>query len=418
MDSIDKLRNVVETARKKSPFYRALYKDVPAHSWQLKDLPVISQDSFWKANVWGPQNKVLTDIPDQGMVFKSGGTSGQAKFSVYSPKEWERFTKDFGKGMRSSGLQPGDRVANLFYSGDLYASFLFINDSLRHSGVPLLNFPLSGNLDPDKIIDHLQQWDINVLTGVPASLNLLFERIRERKLSLNLERVFYGGEPMFASQKESIRTLVGDIQISSVGHASVDGGQLGYRDLDCDDGDHKSFLDSTILEILDPEHSEPVETAGVTGKLYVTNLTRTLMPVIRYPVGDQACWKDHNKRIYTLKGRSDEALRVGGMTLRWDEFESLALRSGFSQLENIQAEIRHIEGKDELTLAFGSDAESGDDFKSRVLDSLVQMKPEYLCDLEASLIRPVVIKETMLKNLVRNPRTGKLARISDLRPFH
>lgn len=223
---------------------------------------------------------------------------------------------------------------------------------------------------------------------------------------------------MFSSQKELIREVSGEIQISSVGHASVDGGQLGYLDQDCDSGDHKSFCHSTILEILDPISFEPVKNDGIPGKLCITNLTRKVMPMIRYPVGDLAEWKDYKQKIYTLKGRSDEVLRIGGITFRWDELESIAIHSGFNHVENLQAEIRQIEGKDELTLSFGSDAKPDHQFISKVINAVIHIKPEYLSDLRGSLIRPVVVRQVRVGELKRNLRTGKMARISDLRPFN
>ena len=49
------------------------------------------------------------------------------------------------------------------------------------------------------------------------------------------------------------------------------------------------------------------------GLLVLTNLNRRLMPLIRYPVGDLACWREparHAMRKFAFKGRSASSQRV------------------------------------------------------------------------------------------------------------
>jgi len=69
-----------------------------------------------------------------GTAFKSAGTTGKPKFSIYRASEWDSLCEGFGRGMAAGGLRPGERLANLFYAGDLYASFLFITHSLERCG--------------------------------------------------------------------------------------------------------------------------------------------------------------------------------------------------------------------------------------------------------------------------------------------
>ena len=111
---------IIDFARSHSPFYKDLYSHLPPDP-TLQDLPVLPQDKFWEAN--NPRNnKLLTTPFDDGVVFKSGGTTGNPKYSWFTHMEWKTFTKTFGAGI-SGNLRGGERVANLFYSGDLYASF-------------------------------------------------------------------------------------------------------------------------------------------------------------------------------------------------------------------------------------------------------------------------------------------------------
>ena len=118
------IKEIIENAKTLSPYYRELYKN--SRFEKLSDLPVTNQEKFWKANV-------LTSDKRDGIVFKSGGSTGAPKYSYFTSLEWQSFTETFGWGMSQGILEDYDRVANLFYVGDLYASFLFIKEGLVNS---------------------------------------------------------------------------------------------------------------------------------------------------------------------------------------------------------------------------------------------------------------------------------------------
>src|SRR5271168_4503154 len=88
---------LIRFVREKSPFYKKLYSTLP-DSADLTDLPVLSLDEYWKANGL-KNNTVLTGPLKDGVVFKSGGTTGNPKFSVFTKDEWKDFTESFGRGI-------------------------------------------------------------------------------------------------------------------------------------------------------------------------------------------------------------------------------------------------------------------------------------------------------------------------------
>ena len=118
------LKNHIQFVRENSKYYSKLYKNVPTSNYLISDLPILDQDSYWACNGIS-DNSVLTSKMPDGVVFKSGGTTGTPKSSYFTQVEWEEFTDDFAFGMDHLNLKAGDRCANLFYSGDMYASFLF-----------------------------------------------------------------------------------------------------------------------------------------------------------------------------------------------------------------------------------------------------------------------------------------------------
>ncbi|MCX8027554.1 MAG: hypothetical protein N3A62_06845, partial [Thermodesulfovibrionales bacterium] len=108
------------------------YQDLWANVWKngedfpgLQRLPLTEQTSFWNANT-PIDNTLITSSHENGIVFKSGGTTGAPKFSYFSVEDWRNFCTVFGNGMLRGGLSKGDKVANIFYGGQLYASLLFV----------------------------------------------------------------------------------------------------------------------------------------------------------------------------------------------------------------------------------------------------------------------------------------------------
>ena len=143
------LGELLAFVRAHSPFYKDFYAAVPPGSTWLTDYPVLDSQRFWAANTV-QDNQVFTAPVTEGITFKSGGTTGQPKYSVFTHAEWRSFTDAFGQGMRRAGLQPGDRIGNLFYAGKLYASFLFIARSIEAADVGIC-YPIAGD-DLDEIL--------------------------------------------------------------------------------------------------------------------------------------------------------------------------------------------------------------------------------------------------------------------------
>ena len=242
---------IFSIARSLSPFYKELYKNVAEDDWKITDLPAVDQKLFWEHNTVD-NNRLLTGEMEDGIIFKSGGTTGKPKFSVYSREEWETMTATFGYHLADAGLERADRIANLFYAGELYSSFLFLHDSLSRCPVDVMIFPISGAAPVEFMAKELQDFGINTLLGVPTQLINLTEYIKKEKIKgLRIEKVYFGGETMYEDQRELMKIVFPGIKIYSVGYASVDGGLLGYIDHDCGFNEHRVFDGYNMIEIVD-----------------------------------------------------------------------------------------------------------------------------------------------------------------------
>lgn len=411
------LKEIVEHARKHSPYYRELYKNEV--STVLEELPVIEQAKFWKS-------EVVTSKNPEGLVFKSGGSTGAPKYSYFTNSEWQSFTSAFGNGMARGILADGDRIANLFYVGDLYASFLFIKDSLQAISTDnkkLTQFPIAGQTDHLQILKTLTEFNINVIVGVPSAILTMLEKYNQNRShypTLKIEKILFGGEALYDDQRTALKNIFPNVQISSIGCASVDGGLLGYSSSDCQNGEHRVFDGANIIEIVDTDTNEVIHETNRAGKVLLTNLTRKLMPIIRYPAGDLAMWLEDEgspNRKFKLQGRSEEAARLGTLSVYFEDTRDMIMNTLKDHAGiQFQMELAHFEQRDELILKISvAGNEKTDSLKDLVLSAFVKEKPVYTDLVMKNLIHPLRVEFVSSDKLEANARTGKLKRIIDRR---
>jgi phenylacetate-CoA ligase len=406
------IKDIINHARKNSPFYAKLYQDLPDNC-RFDKLPIIDQKEFWGSNIF-ENNQLLTAKFTEGILFKSGGTSGNPKFSAFNKDEWNSFTTVFGTGISNGNLKDGDYVGNLFYAGDLYASFSFIMKSLENGPVQIVQFPMTGNMTNENIVKAILDYKINVLAGVPTTFVNLAEYIINQKIEIDLDLILFGGESLYNDQIKKIKKAFPSAAVNSIGIASVDGGHLGYFDESCKNGEHKVFKESTIIEVVDEDTNEVITENNKVGRLVYTNLTRKLMPIIRYPAGDRAEWLEVGSK-YKLQGRSDEGARVGPVSIGTDDILNIFTSNELkSILSSFQLVIDHYHGLDILTinLVLEKDNEIAEE---DLISILYRERPMFKKSVDDNIISKPRINIVKLDELIRNKKTGKQKLVVDLR---
>lgn len=420
--SAHQLSDLIRFARHNSPFYRELYASLPPDAHRLTDLPVVDQEAFWAANTLHG-NRVLTGPLSEATVYQTGGTTGAPKFSVYTRDEWRTFVTAFGHGLVDAGLRPGHRVADLFYAGELYASFLFVLDALAHCPVDNVRLPIGGAAPLESTVPTLRDFAAQVVAGTPTTLCRLAEHLIAAGLRLDdVKLVLFGGEALFADQRGLLAAAFPNAAARSVGYASVDAGLLGRPVPGPDPRVHRAFTPHSVVEILDDATDEPVTEPGRPGRVVVTSLFRRLMPVIRYPAGDRAEWTDTEAGHFRILGRAEEGVRVGPVSLyARDAQDALADADTTGRVIGMQLVVRRWDGRDGLVLrlaaAPGDDDPAGlEELAGTITARLEKARPLYPDSVRAGFVHPLAVEWARHRDLAVNARTGKLVRVLDERP--
>lgn len=415
------LQELIDFARRHSPFYSKQLAHITDPALTLDQLPVINPVEYWRNSHSMNEWPVLTGSVTHALVFRTGGSTGAGKLSVYTRQEWQTLVRDFGASV-TERFKPGDRVANLFYAGDLYASFLFTHDALAYVDTDITEFPFTGNVADDTLIESITAQRINVLAGLPARLlTLANELIRRGQTLPEVRALLYAGESLFTSQREMLWQVFPNARIDSLGYASVDAGYLGASSADCADGEHRVRDGQSLLEIIDEESEDVIDECGRIGLLVVTSLTRRLMPLLRYPVGDRACWLEAQgspRRKFMLKGRSasSQRVRVGILSLMPDEIGQLVKGSVGS--DDWQLVIEQAGHKDVVSLKWVPTGQSPamDEGNRALEDGLLEQLP-LIEHLRAEQLLELHVRRCPIDELPRHPRSGKCLRVLDLRVY-
>lgn len=405
------LTELIAHARENSPYYRQLYAGLPAAP-DLAELPIVDHATYWAANSLHDNTLLSGEVTD-GMVFKTGGTTSAPRVSVYTRAEWRDMVTTFATGLPAAGVRSGDRVANLFYAGELYSSFIFTLNLLQEAAVDTVQLPIAGSAPADFSVRAMKEFAATVVAAPPTSLCQLAQHVLDTVGVLPAVRVvLFSGESFYGDQRALLAAAFPNAVVRSIGYASVDGGALGAPVADSTDSRlHRAFRPSRILEIVDPETGAVVTAAGVAGRVVVTDLSRRLQPVIRYPVGDLAEWVDCDAGVFRLLGRSDEGARVGPVTVYLDDLRSVVEQVA-GAVSGMQVVLRRVDAKDELVVrvvaAGGIDA-------GAIAARLADVRPMFADHVRRGLIQPLAVEAVRAGDLVTNPRTGKLIRLVDER---
>ena len=406
-----RLRRLIAKARR-SPFYGERLKDLVIDGIDdLDRIPMLTRQEM-DANM-PPKSAGLSTGPwSGGYITRSGGSTGEPKFSVYDKPDWDCLVEHGAGLFRALGLSETDRLANFMLAGDLYGSFVSF-DHINHK-VGAANFCFAGSSTPETFISIWKQFGLNAAQGIPSNMIPFLRRAKALEPALTMEKVLYAGTPLSASDRRWLHSELKVARVASVIGAN-DGGQIGFQCAEMSGEPHHAVDDFNYLEVVD-EKGRPLPD-GETGQLLITSLLKYAFPLIRYALGDQGrllsqpCACGRPARVFEYLGRADDVLVVGMMNVAYRDF-ARALEA--FPLSSLQMAARNDERGESLVLRAETEQASHElsaSIEQAVLNSVEKMKSRLadnsLAGLKIELYKP--------GELPRNGRTGKLKTLVDER---
>lgn len=325
----ERLKAVLVSAYKHVPYYRKVmqgteYNPVQVFSGpeDLSILPVTTKEVLKKEGT----NAFVMEGSDLSSCFKDT-TSGSTGMPITVYRSHNERAVQIAKWIRVlflNGYSVHQKVMSLTSPARLTEG----RSIIQKFGI-LRRLPVDYLRPPKELADILLHYRPHVLYGNRSHLDLMALELKKRGMRAKGLRLLIGGaEVIRNSSRQLYRRYFGVELIETYG--TVEMGIMAYE-TQAHDGLHLNE-DLTYFEFLDKQ-GKPVQ-AGELGRVVVTDLTRKLMPFIRYDQGDMAIfeYRDGLRKIKQIIGRDDDYASLPDGTRRpfhdfyevMDKYENIA----------------------------------------------------------------------------------------------
>ena len=409
-----RLSDIVAKALK-SPFYREHFSGARLPFGNLGEfgaLPPLEKADL-SAHTY-PKREMFTEDTNRFYIFCSGGTTGAMRHVCYTPEEFGRSAKIWGRGFEAMGITSEDTVANILISGALYTGFLATNRGLEETGCEILS--ITSNQPVKETIHYLKDLRPTALMGMVTGLVQVGQALDSAGEKLHINKIFYAGEQLPEAGRSLIQRVFEPSVIGSFGYAAVEVGPIGFQCQSCKGTEHHIWSDFCHVDIT------------AEGEVLATTLGRTFQPLIRYRLGDMAEWVNEpcdcgrSAPKLRLLGRMHDYVRVHAGEVyvseveaalsKFEEFSStfqivVSSDGPHTQVEILAETIKELAG--ELADSLGREAEGSVWKSSLFLESVRKY------GLPEGLTLTLTVKPVQPDSIPRKSRTGKVPRILDLR---
>lgn len=276
------LEHAVQNVPAYKPFAAEWNKRGDSPERFLQRLPVLTKTHFRLQ-----ADQYLADgVPSHQLIGnRTGGSTGEPTRFFLERAAVERYEAARWLGLSWHGIQIGDPCVMI------WGSPLELNQQqarrFRWKERWLKNRLLLSayELDERRLETHLrfiQRFRPTYLYGYASALHTLAQMMLDRgwTLGIRLKAVVSTAETLHEHQRQIISQAFQAPVVNEYG--ARDGGIIAYQ---CNAGRMHAFTDNCLLEVVDPITHIPVF-PGKTGALLVTDLHNTVMPRLRYQVGD------------------------------------------------------------------------------------------------------------------------------------
>ena len=312
---------------------------------------------------WGTFSPLTQDawLNDGWMMFSTSGTTAKTPRAFrHTNFDRELWSWHGARSLYAMGVRRGRDVAINCFGYGTSVAFWGLHYALNLMGVPVIP---GGGSNSERRIAMIENYKPTLLLCTPSYacyLARVMQELGQDPAASSIRRIVAAGEPgaCVPATKARIEQLWGAKVHDDFGCTEVAMSPLGYTceyQVERQDGvDTHLTEDAYYAEVVHPETWRPVED-GVRGVLVVSNLFSEAQPVLRYVMGDWAsitrercgCGRTHARVIGGLHGRSDQLIKVRGLTFYPSAIED-AIRSQEELGDDFKVELVRENDMDRL----------------------------------------------------------------------
>lgn len=360
-----KLRRLLESAVRDSPFHRRRLEGAGVSPGDVRDLNDLRRLPFTTREEWMASQEdhppfgdlVAGPVESAIRYHHTSGTSGRTPLRALDDRrDWQWISECWAYGFWGFGVRPRDVVFFAFS----YGSFIgFWGAHYACEKIGALVLP-SGNMSTESRVRQILEMGVTTVCATPTYALRMAQVAAEMGADLRasaVDKVIVSGEPAgsIPETKRLIEQHWGARCGDTAGMTEL--GTICLFECSHQPGGMHIIEDHYIEEVVDPGTLEPVE-YGADGERVVTSFGRGMIPVIRYRTADLVRRVPHDRcscgRTFDLYeggilGRVDDMLLIRGTNVYPRAIESI-VRS-YPEIDEFQILAETLNGVDELTVA-------------------------------------------------------------------
>ena len=385
---LKKFQRIFSWTYEHSKFHRTLYdndgikpKDIQSFA-DIKQIPTVEKSMM--RDIQGKEpfpygDALCVPLNEVTAYRQTSGTTGQPVYQPDTWQDWEWWAECWAQLLWAQGYRPKDRVF-IPFGYNVFVAFWAGHYGAEKIGCEVVP---GGVLDTRARILKIQELNPTAMMGTPTyMLGMADTAINEMNINpadLSIEIITCAGEPgaSIPSTKKRIEEAWG---AKVYDHAGAT--EIGAWSFECTEQPGSMHVNDAffLVEIVDVETGEAIETPGVRGKMIITALDRQAQPCIRFDSKDiiewdtKICTCGRTSRLIKggVVGRTDDITKVKGVLFSPSSVENVV--RGIEGLGNdYELKVEKINDRDKITLQvefLQNYSEEMDKIKSKLSDQL------------------------------------------------
>jgi phenylacetate-CoA ligase len=331
---LSQLKDMIELAWHKSPYYKQIFAEAgvePSHLKYIEDLkkfPTIDKQVLRSRQQAVPDFGDLTCASEEEFVFlsASSGSTGVPTASPFTGQDFEDFQDCQARLFWSSGMRPVDRYCHAL-NFTLFVGGPDVIGAMKLGALTIW----AGTIPSDRLLSIFKTWRPTITWTTPSYAWFLGETAKENGIDpadLSIRKIFVAGEPggSIPKTRNSIEELWNADVYDYYGLSDIFGACAAM----CEQKDGLHWAEDQILvEVIDPKTGDELP-EGERGEMVLTSLKKTARPLIRFRTGDIvsytsekcACGRTH-LRLNGIHGRLDDMMIIKGVNVFPSDLETI-----------------------------------------------------------------------------------------------